>query len=249
MCRRPLINRDISQAEACGYERVLSVRPLATDRLAACPTASLKPTLIPMTTQMTYVPLGKTGVKVSRLCLGVMSYGSPKWRDWVLDEKASRPFYEKALAAGINFFDTADVYSNGVSEEILGRAIKDLVPDREDVVIASKCYNGTMDHKLNRWGLSRKHIMDACDRSLKRLGMDYIDLYQIHRHDDTTPMEECSRPCTIWSKPARFATSALRRCMPGNSPAISIWRTCTAGRASSPCRTTTTSSIAKRNAR
>jgi len=144
-----------------------------------------------MTTKMTYVPLGKTGVQVSRLCLGVMSYGDPKWRDWVLDEKASRPFYEKALAAGINFFDTADVYSNGVSEEILGRAIKDLVPDREDVVIASKCYNGTLDHKLNRWGLSRKHIMDACDRSLKRLGMDYIDLYQIHRHDPATPMEEC----------------------------------------------------------
>ena len=96
----------------------------------------------------------------------------------------------RELDAGINFFDSADVYSNGVSEEILGRAIKALVADREDVVIATKCYNGTENRKLNRWGLSRKHILDACDRSLKRLGLDYIDLYQIHRFDQQTPMEE-----------------------------------------------------------
>jgi len=139
---------------------------------------------------MTYTRLGNTGMKVSRLCLGTMTYGSKKWREWVLEEAEARPFLEKALEAGINFFDTADVYSNGVSEEILGRAIRDLVPDREDVVIATKCFNGTMDRKLNRWGLSRKHIMDACDRSLKRLGMDYIDLYQIHRFDNDTPIEE-----------------------------------------------------------
>ena len=139
---------------------------------------------------MTYTRLGNTGMKVSRLCLGTMTYGSKKWREWVLEEAEARPFLEKALEAGINFFDTADVYSNGVSEEILGRAIRDLVPDREDVVIATKCFNGTMDRKLNRWGLSRKHIMDACDRSLKRLGMDYIDLYQIHRFDAETPIEE-----------------------------------------------------------
>jgi aryl-alcohol dehydrogenase (NADP+) len=139
---------------------------------------------------MDYRRLGKTGLRVSRLCLGTMTYGSSQWRDWVLDEKASRPFYEKALDVGINFFDTADVYSNGESEQVLGNAIKDLVPDREDVVIATKCFNGTQDRKLNRWGLSRKHIFDACDQSLKRLGVDYIDLYQIHRLDLKTPMEE-----------------------------------------------------------
>jgi aryl-alcohol dehydrogenase (NADP+) len=119
-----------------------------------------------------------------------MTYGSKAWREWVLEERESMPFFEKALDAGINFFDTADVYSNGVSEEIVGRAIKELVPDREDVVIATKCYNGTKGRKTNRWGLSRKHVLDACDQSLRRLGTDYIDLYQIHRFDDSTPMEE-----------------------------------------------------------
>jgi len=143
-----------------------------------------------MSSSMPYTRLGKSGLRVSRLCLGTMTYGSPSWRDWVLDEKAARPFFERALAAGINFFDTADVYSLGVSEEIVGRAIKDLVADREDVVIATKCFNGTVGDKPNRRGLSRKHIMDACDRSLKRLGMDYIDLYQIHRFDPETPIEE-----------------------------------------------------------
>jgi aryl-alcohol dehydrogenase (NADP+) len=139
---------------------------------------------------MKHVRLGKTGLRVSRLCLGTMTYGDKKWRDWVLEEKAARPFFEKALDIGINFFDTADVYSNGVSEDIVGRAIRDLVPDREDVVIATKCFNGTVGRRANRWGLSRKHIMDACDRSLKRLGVDYIDLYQIHRFDPSTPIEE-----------------------------------------------------------
>ena len=100
------------------------------------------------------------------------------------------PFFERALDAGINFFDTADVYSLGASEEVLGRAVKDLVSDREDVVIATKCFNGTVGRKPNRQGLSRKHIMDACDRSLLRLGVDYIDLYQIHRFDYKTPIEE-----------------------------------------------------------
>lgn len=142
-----------------------------------------------MTTKMTYVRLGNTGLKVSRLCLGTMTYGSKQWRPWVLEEKESRPFFVKALEAGINFFDTADMYSNGVSEEILGRAVKDLVKDREDVVIATKCFFGPSD-KVNRAGLSRKHVMDACDRSLQRLGIDYIDLYQIHRFDYETPMEE-----------------------------------------------------------
>lgn len=139
---------------------------------------------------MKYKNLGNTGLRVSRLCLGMMTYGSKKWHDWILEEKESRPFMEKALEGGVNFFDTADVYSSGVSEEILGKAIKDLVPDREDVVIATKCFGGTHGDKINRRGLSRKHIIDACDRSLQRLQCDYIDLYQIHRFDYHTPMEE-----------------------------------------------------------
>lgn len=143
-----------------------------------------------MASKMKYVRLGNTGLRVSKLCLGTMTYGAKAWRDWVLEEKEAMPFFEKALAAGINFFDTADVYSNGVSEEITGAAIRSLVKDREDVVIATKCFNGTVGRKPNRWGLSRKHIMDACDRSLKRLGLDYIDLYQIHRFDPSTPYEE-----------------------------------------------------------
>jgi aryl-alcohol dehydrogenase-like predicted oxidoreductase len=139
---------------------------------------------------MKYTRLGTTGLRVSRLCLGTMSYGDTAQRAWVLDEKAARPFYEKAIEAGINFFDTADVYCNGVTEEILGRAIRDLVPDREDVVIATKCFGGTHNGKLNRHGLSRKNIIASCDASLKRMGLDYIDLYQIHRFDYKTPMEE-----------------------------------------------------------
>ena len=137
---------------------------------------------------MDYVRLGSTGVRVSRLCLGTMTYGTSKWRPWVLDEAASRPFYKRALEHGINFFDTADMYSRGASEEVLGRAIKDLVR-REEVVIATKVFYPTIDHP-NAEGLSRKHIMEAIDASLKRLGMEYVDLYQIHRFDYHTPIEE-----------------------------------------------------------
>lgn len=137
---------------------------------------------------MDYVRLGSTGLKVSRLCLGTMTYGTPKWRPWILDEQAARPFYKRALEHGINFFDTADMYSRGVSEEVLGRALKDLAK-REEVVIATKVFYPVTDHP-NGKGLSRKHIMDAVDASLRRLGVDYIDLYQIHRLDLDTPMEE-----------------------------------------------------------
>lgn len=137
---------------------------------------------------MEYVQLGKTGLKVSRLCLGCMTYGTPEWRDWVLDEESSRPFFKRALEAGINFFDTANVYSIGVSEEVTGRALRDFAK-RDEVVIATKVF-GTMGKKPNQSGLSRKHIMDAVDASLRRLGTDYIDLYQIHRWDDDTPVEE-----------------------------------------------------------
>lgn len=139
---------------------------------------------------MKYVRLGNSGLKVSQICLGVMSYGTKDWREWILTEDEARPFYELALESGINFFDSAESYSNGVSEEILGRAIKDLVPNREDVVLATKVFGGTGPRGANRVGLSRKHIMAACDDSLKRLGTDYIDLYIIHRHDPSVPMEE-----------------------------------------------------------
>jgi 1-deoxyxylulose-5-phosphate synthase len=138
---------------------------------------------------MEYVKLGSTGLKVSRLCLGAMTYGSKKWREWVLEEEESRPFIKRALEAGINFFDTADVYSLGVSEEILGRALKDFGPSRDKVVIATKVFS-PMGDDLNLRGLSRKHIFHAIDDSLRRLGTDYVDLYQIHRFDPTTPIEE-----------------------------------------------------------
>jgi aryl-alcohol dehydrogenase (NADP+) len=135
-----------------------------------------------------YARLGSTGLKVSRLCLGAMTYGTPAWRPWVLDEAASRPFIKRALDLGINFFDTADMYSRGVSEEVVGRALKDFAR-RDEIVLATKVYYPVTDH-VNGGGLSRKHIMSAIDASLHRLGMDYVDLYQIHRLDPETPMEE-----------------------------------------------------------
>jgi aryl-alcohol dehydrogenase-like predicted oxidoreductase len=138
---------------------------------------------------MDHVRLGRTGLKVSKICLGCMTYGAPSWRDWVLDEAASRPFIKRALDAGINFFDTADIYSLGASEEVLGRALKDYAPDRESVVVATKVFFPLKDGP-NQGGLSKKHILSSIDASLKRLGMDYVDLYQIHRFDPHTPMEE-----------------------------------------------------------
>lgn len=137
---------------------------------------------------MEYTRLGKSGLKVSRICLGMMSYGTPAWRPYILDEAESRPFVQRALELGINFFDTADMYSMGVSEEITGRLLKEFAR-REEVVIATKVYF-KMNTSPNGGGLSRKHIMDAVDASLRRLGTDYIDLYQIHRWDYETPIEE-----------------------------------------------------------
>jgi len=137
---------------------------------------------------MQYVNLGRTGLKVSRLCLGTMTYGTPAWHSWVLDETASRPFIERALERGINFFDTADMYSRGGSEEVLGRALRDFAR-REEVVVATKVFY-PMGEGPNDRGLSRKHILDSIDASLRRLGVDYIDLYQIHRWDPETPVEE-----------------------------------------------------------
>lgn len=138
---------------------------------------------------MEYIRLGKSGLVVSRICLGTMTYGTPTERwPWALNEEQSRPFIQKALELGINFFDTADVYSNGKSEEVVGRALKALAR-REEIVLATKVYN-PMGPGRNERGLSRKHIMAAIDASLQRLGTDYVDLYQIHRWDDQTPIEE-----------------------------------------------------------
>jgi aryl-alcohol dehydrogenase (NADP+) len=138
---------------------------------------------------MDYVNLGATGLKVSRICLGAMTYGSSKWREWVLDEEPSRPLIRQALEAGINFFDTADMYSLGASEEVLGRGLKDFGPARDKVVIATKVFYPVGDDP-NQRGLSRKHIMHAIDDSLRRLGTDYVDVYYIHRFDPETPIEE-----------------------------------------------------------
>jgi aryl-alcohol dehydrogenase (NADP+) len=137
---------------------------------------------------MDYIRLGETGMKVSRLCLGCMSYGTPEWRDWVLPEKESLPFFKRALERGINFFDTADMYSRGVSEELTGKALREYA-ERDEVIIATKVFN-PMKEDPNARGLSRKHILDSIDASLKRLGTDYVDLYQIHRWDYETPIEE-----------------------------------------------------------
>ena len=137
---------------------------------------------------MDYVNLGHTGLKVSRLCLGMMTYGSHPSRAWTLPEDESRPYVRRALEAGINFFDTADAYGHGASEEVTGRALRDFAR-REEVVIATKVFFAWND-KPNQGGLSRKHLFDSIDGSLRRLGTDYVDLYQIHRWDYQTPIEE-----------------------------------------------------------
>ena len=141
---------------------------------------------------MEYIRFGPTGMKVSRICLGCMSYGyggpNAHWQ-WALDEETSRPFIKQALESGINFFDTANVYSNGRSEEIVGKALREFAASRDEVVIATKVYFDMSD-KPNDGGLSRKHILSSIDASLKRLGVDYVDLYQIHRWDYNTPIEE-----------------------------------------------------------
>ena len=137
---------------------------------------------------MHYTTLGTTGLTVSRIALGCMSYGNPGWRNWVLDEEAAQPFFRRAIEAGINFFDTADMYSIGVSEEITGRALRKY-GNLDEVVIATKVHF-TMGSGPNMKGLGRKHIVQGCEASLKRLGVDAIDLYQIHRLDRAVPMDE-----------------------------------------------------------
>jgi aryl-alcohol dehydrogenase-like predicted oxidoreductase len=137
---------------------------------------------------MQYTQLGRSGLTVSRICLGCMSYGSSKWRPWVLDEDDARPFFRKALDLGITFFDTADMYSMGTSEEITGRALRETAK-MEEIVLATKVHF-PMGDGPNMGGLSRKHIVQGCEASLKRLGVDTIDLYQIHRFKGNVPIEE-----------------------------------------------------------
>src|SRR3954462_9801683 len=137
---------------------------------------------------MKYTQVGRSGLEVSRICLGCMTYGTPKWRPWVLDEVDLRPFFRKALDLGINFFDTADMYSLGVSEEITGRALRSMAR-LDEIVIATKV-NFPMSDRPNMGGLSRKHIVQGCEASLRRLGVETIDLYQIHRFDAGTPIDE-----------------------------------------------------------
>jgi 1-deoxyxylulose-5-phosphate synthase len=152
---------------------------------------------------MQYVRLGATGLAVSRLCLGTLTFGSPQWRPWILDEAGSRPVFRRAVELGINFFDTADTYSGGESEVVTGRLLAEFFPGarREEAVIATKVFNPVdmafegVDHasfrrRPNADGLGRKRIFHAVDASLQRLQVDYIDLYQIHRFDPLTPLEE-----------------------------------------------------------
>jgi len=152
---------------------------------------------------MQYTRLGATGLEVSRLCLGTLTFGSPRWRPWILDEAAARPVFRRAAELGINFFDTADTYSGGESEVVTGRLLAEMFPGarREEAVVATKVFNPVdlafegVDHasfrrRPNTDGLGRKRIFHAVDASLKRLGVDYIDLYQIHRFDPQTPLEE-----------------------------------------------------------
>jgi aryl-alcohol dehydrogenase-like predicted oxidoreductase len=137
---------------------------------------------------MKYTKLGRTGLTVSRLCLGCGSYGIKSWQPWVLEEKEAREHFARALESGINFFDTADMYSNGVSEQITGRYLREM-GRREELVVATKV-GSPVSSGPNCSGLGRKHVIEACDASLRRLGIDYIDLYQIHSWDLATPMEE-----------------------------------------------------------
>ena len=138
---------------------------------------------------MQYVNLGRTGLRVSRICLGMMSYGKHESRPWTLDEAAAEPILRAAMEGGINFYDTADVYNGGESEVLTGRLLRKLFGMREEYVVATKVNGKTMPGE-NGQGLSRKHIMASIDASLKRLDLDYVDLYQIHRFDPNTPAEE-----------------------------------------------------------
>ena len=184
---------------------------------------------------MEFTRLGHTGLQVSRIGLGCMTFGDPDRgaHAWTLSEADSRPLIRQAVEVGINFFDTANIYSNGHSEEILGRALAEFAP-RDEIVVATKVRNHWAKGP-NRSGLSRKAIFTEIDASLQRLGMDHVDLYQIHRWDAATPIEETMQALHDVSRPARRATSVPRQWPPGNSPRPSRWRRAMAGRDSSAC--------------
>ena len=194
---------------------------------------------------MQYVNLGMTGLRVSRVCLGMMSFGANADRRWALAEAEAEPIIRRAVEGGITFFDTADVYNGGESEVVTGRALE--APTREELVVATKVHGRTMPGENGR-GLSRKHVMASIDASLLRLGLDYVDLYQIHRWDPRRRSRRRWTRCTTSSRPARRATSARAACSRGSSrrrrPSPSAGR-----RGSSRCRTTTTSSTARRSGR
>src|SRR5262245_28560696 len=196
---------------------------------------------------MEYAQLGRSGLSVSRICLGCMSYGSPTWRPWVLDEAAARPFFRRAIEAGINFFDTADMYSVGASEEVTGRALRELAR-REEIVLATKVFF-PLKPGPNQGGLSRKHIMEACEASLRRLGFDTIDLYQIHRFDRLTRLGGRRPAWVIRCNRGRSATSEPAGDTHGRWPWRCRARSGTGGRDSSRCKTTTTCSTARRSVR
>ena len=177
-----------------------------------------------------------------------MTYGTPEWRPWVLDEAASRPFIARALEHGINFFDTADMYSRGVSEEVLGRALKEFAP-RDQVVIATKVFYPMSDGPNDR-GLSRKHLLDAIDGSLRRLGTDYVDLYQIHRFDSETPIEETLEALhdIVKAGKARYIGASSMFAWQF-AKMLARRRRARLDAVRRRCRTTTTSSTARKSAR
>ena len=194
---------------------------------------------------MQYVRLGNSGLRVSRICLGMMTYGDPAWRSWTLGEEAAEPFVRRAAEAGINFFDTADVYSDGVSETVTGNLLRAVFDRREDYVLATKVH-GAMGPGPNDRGLSRKHILAGIDASLRRLGVEYVDLYQIHRYDPDTPIEETMEALhdVVRAGKARYL-GASSMCAWQFAKAQTVG----ADDGSSPCRTTTTWSTARRSGR
>ena len=194
---------------------------------------------------MEQVRLGSSGLRVSRVGLGMMSYGDTSRRAWVLDEEAAEPIVRHAVESGITLFDTADMYADGASEVVTGRLLRRLLP-RDELVVSTKVFYPTAPGANGR-GLSRKHILAAIDASLERLGMEYVDLYQVHRFDPATPIEETME--ALHDVVRAGATSAPAACAHGSSQRPSTWRSATAGRGSCRCRTSTTCSTARRSAR
>ena len=194
---------------------------------------------------MEYTRLGSTGLQVSRVCLGMMSYGAPSWRDWVLDRAAAAmPLVRQAVEQGVMFFDTADMHSRGVGEEVTGSLLGELFAKRDDYALATKVFMPTGEGPNDR-GLSRKHILSSIDNSLRRLGTDHVDLYQIHRWDPDTPIEETMEELHDVVRAGKARYLGRRAGTPGSSRRPSTSPTGAAGRGSSRCRITTTCSTAR----